>query len=231
MSLELFWLTFAAGLAIFVGGAVRASLFKHNLNEEFNCFMIAFGGGLLISAVGVVLVPISDENLNIALFGVCFLSGALLTMYLDNILSRHDTELSQFFAMFLDFVPEAMLVGAMLINRPKIAYLMTIYIVLQNIPEGYNAYAELRKKFSSKITFILLLSGAVFGPMAGLFGFWLSNVDYTLIYIIMAIASGSIVYLMFEDIAPLAKISGRTLPATGAAIGYCIAMFAHNIIG
>ncbi len=71
-------------------GAVFAG-FEHIrprwLETEVRHSVIAFGGGALLAAVALVLVPEGIKNLDLLLIVICFMSGAVAFMLLDVLLA------------------------------------------------------------------------------------------------------------------------------------------------
>lgn len=48
---------------------------------------------------------------------------------------------------------------------------------------------------------------------------------------VMTAAGGGIVYLVFQDIAPQAKLQRHWTPALGAVLGFGFGMIAHQLLG
>lgn len=68
--------------------------------------------------------------------------------------------------MLLDFVPEAVALGAALVDGSGTGMLLAFLIVIQNLPEGFNAKVKLLLAF---------MALALLGPLSAFFGppFWL----------------------------------------------------------
>jgi ZIP family zinc transporter len=47
----------------------------------------------------------------------------------------------------------------------------------------------------------------------------------------MTFASGGILYLIFQDIAPQSKIKNHWIPALGAVLGFAIGLLGKKLIG
>jgi ZIP family zinc transporter len=113
------------------------------LEAEFRHFLTAFGGGVLLSAVGLVLVPEGASQLSIVMVALWFVLGGVCFLGLDVLLVAAKRPASQAAAMLADFIPEALALGAVITSRPSLAPLLATMICLQNLPEGFNAYQEL----------------------------------------------------------------------------------------
>ena len=107
-------LTLTAGLAIPIGASIAAveRISPRWLETEVRHGVIAFGGGALLSAVALVLVPQGVSNLSSFLVAACFSGGGIIFMALDIRLVANNTSFSQLTAMLSDFVPEALALGA-----------------------------------------------------------------------------------------------------------------------
>jgi ZIP family zinc transporter len=137
----------AAGICIPVGGLIAS--FEHIrpnwLEQEFRHFLIAFGGGILLGAVSVVLVPEGTAFMGNAVFSIpVVLAGGLTFFLIERLLDLRRRESPQLMAMVLDYVPEAIALGGLIALGSPIAPLLALLIGLQNLPEGFNAYRELR---------------------------------------------------------------------------------------
>ncbi|TDN96621.1 MULTISPECIES: ZIP family metal transporter [Halomonas] len=202
------------------------------LETEFRHGVIAFGGGALLSAVALVLVPDSLPDLNPAAAAACFLAGGLAFMALDIVLNRRGTSASQLTAMLSDFVPEALALGAVFAQGSSGSLLLACLMALQNLPEGFNAYRELRDStpYSSRRLIGMFFLMAWLGPLAGLSGFlWLAEFPLT-IASLMLFASGGILYSVFQDLAPQARLDRHWGPPLGAVLGFALGIVGHMLI-
>ena len=103
-------LTTMAGLAIPIGAifARFENIRSKWLEEEFRHTVIAFGGGVLISAVALVLVPDGVERLPSGAGIIsAFVLGGIVFYGLDRLLARAKGAMTQLVAMLSDFIPEA----------------------------------------------------------------------------------------------------------------------------
>ena len=196
--LNVILLTLATGLAMPLGALLAK--FEHIqsdwLEQEFRHSIMAFGAGALLSAIALVLVPEGMKALSPVVACSWFIGGAAVFMLLDIWLSKHQTSASQLMAMLADFLPESLALGAAVAAGGSQALLLGALIALQNIPEGFNAYRELRQ-FSTYSGWVIVASFAAmacFGPLAGLVGyFWLAE-SPALVAMIMLFAAGGILY-------------------------------------
>lgn len=231
--LKIVLLTGAAGICIPIGGFVASFERVHSqwLEKELRHFIIAFGGGILLGAVTIVLVPKGIENMNQSLWSIPVLvSGGLVFFYIERLLGVHKNESPQLMGMILDYVPEAIALGGLIALNPETGPLLALLIGMQNLPEGFNAYRELKQHNQhghviSKMTAIVLL-----GPVAGLLGYWFLSENQSLLGAIMLFASGGILYLIFQDIAPQSRLEKHWAPPLGAVLGFCLALAGHLLM-
>lgn len=222
----------AAGLPIVLGGIVSSLVenirFRHK--KALNHWVIAFGGGALLSAIAFALVPHSRSELSLWPMTGTFLAGTICFMLVDMRIAQSGTSLSQVLAMMMDSVPEAMALGASFAHNRAFGLSLAIFIGLQNFPEGYNSYLELSKRKSRSQTLILLGILALVDIFAALGGaFFLTDHPLFIAYI-MIFAAGGILYLIFQDIAPLSKARKTWVPATGASFGFILGMIGEQLI-
>jgi zinc transporter, ZIP family len=228
--------TTAAGACIPLGGLIaRFEHIRPNwLENELRHFVTAFGGGILIGAVAIVLVPEGETYLNNSILVVPILiAGGVVFFLVERFLGRHQHEAPQLIAMLLDYIPESLALGGLIASGSATAPLLAILIGLQNFPEGFNAFRELdvlnnhRPKQTLKIMWALV----VMGPFFGIIGWAFCAEYHYLLGAVMLFASGGILYLIFQDIAPQSKLKRHWAPPLGAVIGFGLALLGQLVVG
>ncbi|WP_165856939.1 ZIP family metal transporter [Marinobacter sp. JSM 1782161] len=215
------------------------------LDSEFRHSVIAFGGGALLSAVALVLVPEGVGVLAPHWIALAMILGGAFFGYLDALLTRFRGSVSQLLAMLADFLPESLALGALLAVDGAGGVLLALLVAVQNLPEGFNAYRELvatepperlhRKRraqaLGGNMVLVLFCCLVPLGPLAGLVGhLWLAQHEAALGFI-MLFASGGILYLVFQDIAPQAKLEKHWAPSLGAVIGFLFGVLGQTVVG
>lgn len=221
-------LTLMAGLAMPIGGwfATIDSIRPNWLDQELRHSITAFGGGALLSAVALVLVPEGIEPFSIVSSAILFLMGGALFMLIDIYLYKHKSAAGQLVAMLSDFIPESIALGASLALGKGSSLLLACMITMQNLPEGFNAFRELKEsgRLSNKNILLLFVLLALSGPVAGLVAyFWLAHLE-AFISGIMLVAAGGILYAVFQDIAPQVKLDKHWAPPLGAVMGFVLGL-------
>jgi ZIP family zinc transporter len=228
-------LTLIAGLAMPIGASIAGFERIHPrwLETEVRHAVIAFGGGALLAAVALVLVPEGARNLPLFMIVTCFAGGGVTFMMLDIRLAKNNTPLSQLVAMLSDFVPEALALGATFAVSNDAGLLLAGIIALQNLPEGFNAYREIKssthyRRIQIISAFILM---ALLGPISGLSGYFVLSEYPQIVSGIMLFAAGGILYIIFQDIAPQSKLKKHWAPPLGAVAGFLLGVLGQVIVG
>lgn len=223
-----------AGITIPLGGLLAVVETFHNqwIEKEFRHTIIAFGGGILLAAIALVLVPRAMTTLSLWPVVTGFTAGGLAFFLIDRWLDKKGGSVSQLLALLLDFIPEAMALGALITEHVQTAILLSILIAFQNLPEGFNAYCEIRASRSSSTKKILggfcLL--VLVGPLSALVGTqfladasgWLAG--------IMIFSSGGILYLIFQDISPQVPLAQSWAPPLGSVGGFLVGIVGHMVL-
>lgn len=231
---ELLVLTAIAGTAMPFGGFVASFEHIHSnwLRTEFRHFVIAFGGGALFSAIALVLIPDGTQHLEVWESVTAFAAGGVSFWLLQVLLNRSQSSASQMVAMLSDFIPEVIALGATIATGGNGAMLLASIITLQNLPEGFNSYRELRQGGLPKRRILVwFTAAALLGPILGAFGFWILADKLRILGCMQVFAASGIMYLVFEDIAPQAKLKNSSLPALGAVLGFLLGLFGKLIEG
>lgn len=174
------------------------------LRNEANHWIMAFGAGALLSAVALVLIPEGIDRVPGLLALLPLLAGAIVALVSDIAMAHRGGSKAQFMAMLMDFIPEAIAMGAILTADPGLAVLLAILIGAQNLPEGFNADRELAasSKTPRSKRLLLFLALVPAGPLAAVLGITMFSGWPELLGVLMLFSAGGILYLMFQDIAP-----------------------------
>lgn len=235
MLIELVMLTSMAAFAAVGGGVLGHWQYFHPgwMKTELRHGIVAFGGGALLAAVALVLVPkgVALQPRWLALFS--FAAGAVAFMLCDRYFSRRGTPLSQLLAMLLDFIPEAIVVGAVITENYGEAVFLAVIISAQNVPEAFNAYREITegeaRRAPRRRALAMIAAAALFGVMWGFVGYYLFSPDSPALGALMTFCAGGILFLVFRDIAPQAKLERAWYPSLGAVLGFMVGMAGYTL--
>ncbi|WP_417735023.1 ZIP family metal transporter [Rosistilla oblonga] len=227
-------LTTMAGAAIPIGGAIAMveRISPQWLEEELRHSVIAFGGGVLISAVALVLVPDGVKALSLGWIVAAFVAGAIAFWGLETLLARSQSSIAQLVAMLSDFIPEAIALGAAFAHGESTGALLAVLIALQNLPEGFNAFRELRVSGNVRGgKLVLMLAACVpLGPLAGWIGYHHLAEYPSVVGFIMLFAASGILYLTFQDLAPQSRSESQRAPAIGAVFGFLLGVIGQVLL-
>lgn len=220
-------LTIPTGALVASGRWLRTFCFEYELDS----FVTYFGGGALLAAVALVLVPFGMEHTHVAAAATAFLLGGIVFWQVSTWLQRRGTTVSMFLGMLLDFIPEGIALGAAVATGSHVGYLLALLIALQNMPEGFASFHEMRKSgIPLGRLWTIFLFAPLVGPAAAWVGYTFLAADDYLLALLMLFCSGGILYLIFEDIAPSAHLKRESLPATGAVAGFVLGLIGAMVI-
>jgi ZIP family zinc transporter len=223
-----------AGFAAFMGGMLARieGTAETTAKREIVHGVVAFGGGILVAAVAFALVPEGMAALTPVTLATTFLVGGLAFCFLDAQLSKQGGTKAQFMAMLMDFLPEAISLGAVFGHNNRLGILLAVFIGAQNLPEGFNSFREIVEAGAKpRRALTALLAISVLGPIAACIGYLFLKEQLKLSAGIMSFAAGGILYLIFQDIAPKSKMRRHWTPPLGAVLGFIVGMIAKQAIG
>jgi len=224
-----------SGSTVFLGGLlsyyfgiyVKSGLVKAEIIHG----SIAFGGGILMAAVALVLIPEGMQALSLVPMIIFFLAGAIAFFFIDRYIERKGGTMAQLLGMLSDFVPEAIAMGAVFSSNPQLGILLAIIIGIQNFPEAFNAYLDLRSSYSTSKCLMILFLLSFSGVASASVGYFFLSGMPMVIGALMLFSSSGVIYLIFQDIAPLSRIKKNWIPALGACFGFLIGMIGLKMLG
>jgi len=144
-------------------------------------------------------------------------------------------------AVTLHNIPEGMAVGVLFASALQgsiqttfaAAYVLSLGIALQNIPEGAIISLPLRAEGLplNKSVIYGILSGIV-EPVAALVTLLLTNVVVSILPYLLAFAAGAMIYVVVEELIPESQTGPHSNVSTiGVAIGFVIMMILDVALG
>ena len=234
MIFEVLLFSFLAGSTVFVGGVFsyffERTVYNRKTKIKVAHFLTAFATGVMLAAVCFVLIPKGMHNLEIGYVVFLFLLGAFIFYFLDDYIKRHSAQIPQVLAMLLDFVPESIALGALFVYDHKTGLLLAIFIALQNLPEAFSSYIELRaSSLSRKVSLAVLFSFSFIGVVFSSIGYMFLNQSDTLTSSLMVFFFFFILYLIFQDIALSFITKNSRSIAIGVNLGFALSMLAQAL--
>ena len=223
----------ASGATVILGGflAKLKVLPKNELGREISHGIVAFGGGVVVAAVAFVLAPKGIQMLPLPVLALVFFLGVICFLFLDRFIAQRGGRAAQLMAMLLDFIPEAIALGAIFSSDRQTGLLLALFIGTQNLPEAYNSFGDLlRSGFSPNRSLLILIPFSLAGIVAAVAGYLLLAGQQQLVASLMVFSAGGILYLVFQDIAPMAKLRNHWTPATGATLGFMLGMIGEKVL-
>lgn len=224
-----------SGITVFIGG-ILAYYFNHHVKEspvkyEITQTMMSFGAGIILSALSLVLIPKGMEELKLLPMAISFVAGAVIFLFIDLYLKKKVGQTATLLAMMLDFVPEAIILGAVFAIDPNTAILLAVFIGLQNLPESFNAFRDLVQcGFTVKRTLVTFFFLSFFGIFGALAGYFLLSDHPKLTAHLMIFASGGILYLLIQDIIPESNLEKSYFSSLGATFGFLAGIIGEKLI-
>jgi len=234
-SLQILALSLLAGITIPMGAyAAHAARNRRPWDAPaLHHGIVAFGGGVLLSAVALVLVPEGIKALSVAQVVLAFGAGGLCFLLLDRLIARRAGAMGQLLAMVIDFIPEALAMGAALASGEPVGLLLALLIATQNLPEGFNAFEEVTRQTSvpTRRVFLAFWALVLIGPASAFAGVVFLADRPVVLGSIMVFAAAGIIYLTFEDIAPAVPLERSWAPPLGAVLGFLLGLVGHMALG
>ena len=224
----------AAALATPVGGlgALGVHRTQGNVGQGLLRALVAFGGGLLFAAIALVLVPEGLVRLSTWPSVGWILGGAVSFMLLDEAIERKGGHAAQVMGSALDSVPESAGLGAAFAVGGHTGPVLVLLVALQNLPQGFNGFLELRGQHGRTGRALGVLTWtSLLGPLAAALGYLYLGPHPNVVAALFLAAAGGLLYLLVQDVAPLAHKDGHWVPALGAVLGFVVGLLCNEVVG
>jgi ZIP family zinc transporter len=230
-----------AGGALVVGAAVAWFL---RVPQRVVASVMAFGAGVLISALAFDLVDEAERTGGLTATTLGFLGGAVVYVAANVALARHGarhrkrsgtqqpSEEDQrgsgraiAVGALLDGVPESVVLGLSLLGGGRIGTAVLAAIVVSNLPEGLSSSAGMKRNGrSARYVFGVWGGIAVISGVAGALGcLLLEGAAPAAIAVITAVAAGAILTMIADTMIPEAFESTHLYAGLLAAVGFLAA--------
>jgi ZIP family zinc transporter len=238
-----------AGSALLVGAAAGDLI---ALGRKVTAYVMAFGSGVLISALSFDLMAGAYRRGGFDSTSAGFLGGAVAYSIANWLLSRHGARnrkrsgnqqpsesdqpgsgLAIAVGALLDGIPESMVIGLSLIGGKGVSMVAVIAIFISNIPEGLSSSVGMKKAGRSREyifelwTAITVISGAA--SLIGYAAFQNSSPDF--IAAITALAAGAMLAMLADTMIPEAFDEARNWAGLITVIGFLVAFILTKLGG
>ena len=209
---------------------------------------MAFGAGVLISALAFDLVDEAVTNGGLTATVAGFLTGAVVYVALNILLARHgarhrkrsgdkqpdadgDSGSAIAIGALLDGVPESMVLGLGFLTGGGVSISMLAAVFISNVPEGLSSSAGWKKAGRSPLYVFGVWGGiAVISGVAALAGFLLlDGASPGTLAFVNALAAGAILAMISDTMIPEAFQEDSLYAGLLTTLGFLAALSLHNL--
>ncbi|KOT42759.1 ZIP family zinc transporter [Streptomyces caelestis] len=218
------WWGLVAGSALLVGAALGYGL---RIPQKVIATVMAFGAGVLLSAVSFELVGEAYDQAGLAPAAVGTLAGAVAytagNMWLARRGARHrkrsghrreqaqpsesgqaGSGLALAFGALLDGVPESAVIGVSLLDGGAVSLVTVAAVFISNVPEGMSSSAGMKKAGRGKAyVFGVWAAIAAASTLAAVLGYTVvGDFSPAVIAAVTAVAAGAILAMIADTMIP-----------------------------
>ena len=230
-----------AGSALLVGAAIGYCL---RVPQRLVAAIMAFGAGVLISALSLELMEAAYQRGGFASTALGFLAGAgvftVANWYLAQRGAKHrkrsanhqpseagasGSGLALAVGALLDGIPESIVIGVSMIEGGIVSAVAVAAVFLSNLPEGLSSAAGMKAAGrSARYVFGVWASIALSCGVGALLGYAVfSSFSAGVISATIAVAAGAILAMLMETMIPEAFAHAHTFSGLIAVTGYLVA--------
>jgi ZIP family zinc transporter len=210
-----------AGGALLVGSLIGYYI---PLKARLVAAIMAFGSGVLISALSFELMSEAYEKGGFVATATGFVGGAVIYTLANYIVSRYGAKhrkrsgdirqqdnneengggLSIAIGAMIDGIPESIVIGLGMIEGGAISVVTVAAIFISNIPEGLSSSVGMKKAGHSRnYIFGIWLFIALVSALSSIVGYSLfQDVSLATVSLVMAIAAGAILAMIVDTMIP-----------------------------
>ncbi len=238
-----------AGCALLIGAAVA---YLMEVPQRLIAAIMAFGSGVLISALAFELMDDAYRRGGFAGTAAGFLGGAVVYTAANWLLARcgarhrkrsgdqqpseeeeNGSGLAIAVGALLDGVPESMVIGLGLLEGGSVSLVAVAAIFLSNVPEGLSSVAGM-KKAGRPAAYIFGVWGGItaLSGVASLFGYWaFDGSSPGLIAATIATAAGAILAMLVDTMIPEAFSIAHDFAGLITVAGFLISFMLSKLGG
>ncbi|EXG79753.1 putative divalent heavy-metal cations transporter [Cryptosporangium arvum DSM 44712] len=234
------------GAALVIGAAVAWWI---PVRRSIVAAIMAFGAGVLISALAFDLVAEAADNAGVGPTTIGFLGGAvvyvLANVALDRRGARHrkragDEQPSErqqggsgmaiAVGALLDGIPESVVLGVSLLGGAQVSTAVIAAVFISNIPEGLSSAAGMKAAGrSARYVFGVWGGIAIASGVAALVGYAvLGGASATVLAVITAVAAGAMLTMIADTMIPEAFARTQILTGLVTSLGFLTAFAIHR---
>jgi ZIP family zinc transporter len=236
-----------AGAALVVGALAG---FLVRVPRKVLASVMAFGSGVLLSAVSFELIAEAHEQGGLAPTAVGAMAGAVLYTGANLLLARRgarhrkrsgDQQPSESdqsgsgtaiaVGALLDGVPESMVIGTSLLGGGPVSAVTVAAVFISNVPEGLSSAAGMRNAGRSRAYVFGLWTGiAVVSALSAMFGYAvLGGASPALLAAVTALAAGAILAMITDTMIPEAFEDAHLLIGLITVAGFLVSFALSHV--
>lgn len=237
-----------AGSALIIGAIIGCFC---NLKQRLVASVMAFGSGVLISALSFELIQKAFDQGGFKSTAVGFILGAVIYTIANYFVSKSgakhrkrsnlkgkshlDTSdagsLSIAIGAFIDGIPESFVIGLSIVSGGAINLVTVLAIFISNIPEGLSSSAGMKKAGRSlKYIFSIWGSIALTSAIASAAGYMIfQGVSPVVVSTMLAVAAGAILAMIVDTMIPEAFEETHDFAGLITALGFLSAFMLSNL--
>ena len=187
-------------------GGIISALFKRNVDKYLDFFMGLSGGVMLVV---FDLMKESMNEMGVLPTVIFIFIGVLLTMFLKTKLDM-SKEMKAGYLIFISILlhnlPEGLAIGSSFMSTETLGMTLAIIIGIHNVPEGLAMALSLvgSKMKISKVILFTIIAGIPMG-IGSFIGAYFGGVFHSLIGVFLALAAGTMMYVVLEEIFPKSR--------------------------
>lgn len=236
-----------SGSALLIGAGIA---YLVNLPHRAVAAVMAFGSGVLISALSFELMEDSYAHGGFLGSALGFLGGALIYSLANVAVTRsggHNRKRSRqpqqtaaegiglaiAVGALVDGIPESIAIGAGTIEGAGVSLVTVLAVFLSNLPEGLSSATGMRKAGRSAAFVFGIWGGiAVIAGIASLIGnVALADTDPVVVAIVLAVAAGGILAMVVDTMIPEAFEIAHEFAGLIAVLGFLFAFLLSKLAG
>lgn len=236
-----------SGSALLIGAGIA---YVVNLKHRTIAGVMAFGSGVLISALSFELMEDAYAQGGFLGSALGFLGGALIYSLANVWITRsggHNRKRSHqpqqtavegaglaiAVGALVDGIPESIAIGASTVEGVGVSLVTVLAVFLSNLPEGLSSAAGMRKAGRSATFVFGIWAGiAIIAGISALFGnVALADANPVVVAIVLAVAAGGILAMIVDTMIPEAFEIAHEFAGMIAVVGFLFAFVLSKLAG